>query len=82
MLEQHQRLSDDIREQDRRGAGRARARDAASCATDKADRTALASLLNEMAMRLTNEFRLPGAEDGGQWLSVADRRASTRQARR
>jgi DNA anti-recombination protein RmuC len=30
---------------------------------DKADRTALAALFTEMAMRLTNEFRLPSGED-------------------
>jgi len=32
---------------------------------DKTDRSTLAALLNEMAMRLTDELRVPGAEDGG-----------------
>jgi len=31
---------------------------------DKADRSALAALFTEMAMRLNDEFRLPGSEDG------------------
>jgi DNA anti-recombination protein RmuC len=31
---------------------------------DKADRSALAALFTEMAMRLNDEFRLPAAEDG------------------
>jgi DNA anti-recombination protein RmuC len=31
---------------------------------DKADRSSLAALFTEMAMRLNDEFRLPGSEDG------------------
>jgi DNA anti-recombination protein RmuC len=64
ILEQEQRLSEDLR-------GRidevlaALARETHELRNDKTDRMALASLLKEMAMRLTNEFRLPGDEDRG-----------------
>jgi hypothetical protein len=64
MLEQHQRLSDDIRHK-MEDVLATLARETGELRTDKADRTAIASLLTEMAMRLTNQFRLPGAEDGG-----------------
>ena len=64
MLEQHQRISDDIRQRiDEVLATLARETDLLRA--DKADRTAIASLLTEMAMRLTNEFRIPGVEDVG-----------------
>jgi hypothetical protein len=33
--------------------------------TDKADRATIAALLTEVAMRLTDDFRIPGAEDVG-----------------
>ena len=62
MLEQHQRLSDDIRQKiDEVFA--AMARETGELRSDKADRAMLASLLTEMAMRLTNELTVPGAED-------------------
>ena len=64
MLEQHQRLTDDIRHK-MEDVLATLARETGELRTDKADRTAIASLLTEMAMRLTNQFRLPGAEDGG-----------------
>ena len=41
------------------------ARETHELRTDKTDRQALASLLKEMAMRLTDEFKLPGVEGGG-----------------
>ena len=37
-------------------------RDASELRDEKADRAALASLFTEMAMRLSNQFRLPTAE--------------------
>lgn len=64
ILEQQQRLTEDMR-------GRidevlaALARETHELRNDKTDRMALASLLKEMAMRLTDEFRLPGDEDRG-----------------
>ena len=41
------------------------ARETETLRADKTDRATLASLLTEMAMRLTDELRIPGAEDGG-----------------
>jgi hypothetical protein len=64
MLEQHQRLSDDLRRRTDDLLATL-TREAQALRTDKTDRTALAALLNEMAMRLTDEFRVPGTEDGG-----------------
>src|SRR5262245_30891524 len=64
MLEQQQRLSDEIRRRVDDVLG-ALAREAQELRADKADRAAIAALLTEMAMRLTDEFRIPGAEDGG-----------------
>jgi hypothetical protein len=64
MLEQHQRLTDDIRHK-MEDVLATLARETGELRTDKADRTAIASLLTEMAMRLTNQFRLPDAEDVG-----------------
>jgi len=64
MLEQHQRLTDDLRHK-MEDVLATLARETGELRTDKADRTAIASLLTEMALRLTNQFRLPGAEDGG-----------------
>ena len=64
ILEQQQRLSEDMR-------GRidevlaALARETHELRNDKTDRMALASLLKEMAMRLTDEFEIPGDEDRG-----------------
>ena len=62
MLEQHQRITDDIRQKMDELLATI-ARETHELRTDKTDRAALASILNEMAMRLTNEFRLPGAAD-------------------
>jgi hypothetical protein len=64
MLEQHQRLSDDIRKKVDDVLATL-AREAQELRSDKADRAALASLLTEMAMRLTDDFRIPGAEAAG-----------------
>ena len=64
MLEQHQRLSDDLRQKVEEILATL-ARTAQELRTDKADRTTLAALLTEMAMRLTDQFRIPGAEDVG-----------------
>jgi hypothetical protein len=64
MLEQHQQLSDDIRQKIDEVLA-ALAREAHELRNDKADRRALASLLTEMAMRLNDEFRIPGTEDVG-----------------
>ena len=60
LLEQHQRLSDDLRRKIDEVL-EALAREAGELRSDKADRATLASLLTEMAMRLTNEFTLPVA---------------------
>jgi hypothetical protein len=64
LLEQHQRLTDDIR-QKVDDVLTTLAREAQELRNDKTDRLALASLLKEMAMRLTDEFKLPGSEDRG-----------------
>ena len=64
MLEQHQRLSDDLRQKVEEILGTL-ARTAHELRTDKADRATIAALLTEVAMRLTDEFRIPGAEDVG-----------------
>ena len=64
ILEQQQRLSADMRERIDEVLA-ALARETHELRNDKTDRMALASLLKEMAMRLTDEFRLPGDEDGG-----------------
>lgn len=64
ILEQQQRLSEDMREKIDEVLA-ALARETHELRNDKTDRMALASLLKEMAMRLTDEFKLPGDEDGG-----------------
>jgi hypothetical protein len=64
ILEQQQRLSEEMRQRIDEVLA-ALARETQELRTDKTDRMALASLLKEMAMRLTDEFRLPGVEDGG-----------------
>lgn len=64
MLEQQQRLSDDLRQKVEEILATL-ARTAQELRTDKADRATLAALLTEMAMRLTDQFRIPGAEDVG-----------------
>ena len=64
LLEQQQRLSEDMRARIDEVLA-ALARETHELRNDKTDRMALASLLKEMAMRLTDEFKLPGDEDGG-----------------
>ena len=62
MLDQYHRLSEDTRQKIEDVLATI-ARESQELRTDKTDRRVLAALLTEMAMRLTNEFRLPGAED-------------------
>ena len=64
MLEQHQRLSEDLRQKVEEILATL-SRTAQELRTDKTDRATLAALLTEVAMRLTDDFRLPGAEDVG-----------------
>jgi hypothetical protein len=62
ILDQHQRLTDEIQ---RRidDVLAVVARDAQELRTAKADRATVASLLTEMALRLTNDLRVPGGGD-------------------
>jgi hypothetical protein len=64
ILEQNQRLSDDIRRKMDEVLA-ALAHEAQTLRSDKADRASLAALLTEMAMRLTNDFALPDVEEAG-----------------
>jgi hypothetical protein len=64
ILEQHQRLSDDIRRKMDEVLA-ALAHEAQTLRSDKADRATLAALLTEMAMRLTNDFQMPDVEEAG-----------------
>jgi hypothetical protein len=64
ILEQQHRLSEDMREKIDDVLA-ALARETNELRSDKTDRQALAALLKEMAMRLTDEFTLPGDEDRG-----------------
>lgn len=59
LLTQSQSLNDEIRRKHDELAA-ALAREASELRYDKADRAALADLLTEMALRLNNQFRLPG----------------------
>jgi DNA anti-recombination protein RmuC len=61
LLEQQQRLSEEI-QQRHHELLEALNRDAGELRDEKADRAALASLFTEMAMRLSNQFRLPTTE--------------------
>jgi uncharacterized protein YoxC len=61
ILEQHQRLSDDIRQKVEEVLA-SLARETGELRADKADRATIATLLTEMAMRLNHELRLPGEE--------------------
>ena len=61
ILEQNQRLSDDIRKKMDEVLATL-ASEAQTLRSDKADRATLAALLTEMAMRLTNDFPIPDAE--------------------
>jgi hypothetical protein len=64
MLDQHQRLTDDLAQKVEEILGTL-SRTAQELRTDKADRATIASLLTEVAMRLNDEFRLPGADQVG-----------------
>lgn len=64
MLEQHQRLSDDLAQKVEEILGTL-SRTAGELRSDKADRATIAALLTEVAMRLNDEFRLPGADQVG-----------------
>jgi uncharacterized phage infection (PIP) family protein YhgE len=64
ILDQHQRLSDEIRQKVEEVLA-ALARESETLRSEKTDRATLASLLTEMALRLTDELRIPGAEDSG-----------------
>lgn len=61
LLEQHQRLSDDLQQKVEEILGTL-SRTAQELRNDKADRATIAALLTEVAMRLNDEFRLPGAD--------------------
>lgn len=62
MLEQYQRLAEEIRQKTEEVLKRL-AQESQELRTEKTDRAALAGLLTEMAMRLNNEFKIPGADD-------------------
>jgi hypothetical protein len=64
LLEQNQRLSDDIRRKMDEVLA-SLAHEAQTLRSDKADRATLAALLTEMAMRLTNDFPMPDVEEAG-----------------
>ena len=63
--EQHQQLSDELKRQADEILERL-ARESHELRTDKTDRASLAALLTEMAMRLTDDFRLPASEDASR----------------
>lgn len=63
--DQHRQLSDDLKQQADQILERL-AREAQQLHSDKTDRASLAALLTEMAMRLTDDFRLPAAEGTGR----------------
>jgi uncharacterized protein (DUF885 family) len=63
--EQGQRLSDDIRQQADDIVARL-IRESHELRTDKADRATLAALLTDMAMRLTEDLRLPAPADAAR----------------
>ena len=58
LLEQQQRLTDEIQQKHAELLGTL-SRESGELRDEKADRAALASLFTEMAMRLSNQFRLP-----------------------
>jgi len=61
LLDQSKALSDEIRQKYEELAA-ALTREARELRSDKADRTALSNLFTELAMRLNNEFKLPGED--------------------
>ena len=63
ILELHQQMTDDLRRKIEDVLTRL-GQESAELRHDKADRSTLANLLTEMAMRLNNELTLPGIDDG------------------
>ena len=63
LLELQQRMSDDMRQKIDDVLARL-TQEANELRNDKTDRAALASLLTEMALRLTNELSIPGIDNG------------------
>ncbi len=61
ILDQSKSLNDEIRQKYEQLTA-ALQREAADLRTDKTDRSALAALFTEVAMRLNNDFKIPGAE--------------------
>lgn len=61
LLEQQQRITEEM-QQRHHELLEALSRDSGELRDEKADRAALASLFTEMAMRLSNQFRLPTTE--------------------
>jgi hypothetical protein len=61
ILDQSKNLSDEIRQKTEELAATG-AREARELRSDKADRVALSNLFTELAMRLNNEFKLPGED--------------------
>ncbi len=61
ILDQSKNLSEEIRRKYEEMAA-ALAREARELRVDKADRVALSNLFTELAMRLNNEFKLPGED--------------------
>lgn len=64
ILSQSKNLSDEI-QQKYEEISKALAREADELRNDKTDRSALAAMFTELAMRLKNEFNLPSAEELG-----------------
>ena len=63
LLELHQRMSDEMRQKTDDVLARL-TQESNELRNDKTDRAALASLLTEMALRLTNELSIPGIDNG------------------
>jgi methyl-accepting chemotaxis protein len=63
MLELEQRMQDDLGARIQDVLSRL-SRESGELRADKTDRATLAALLTEMAMRLNNELRVPGMDDG------------------
>ena len=63
LLELHQRMTDEMRQKTDEVLARLM-HEATELRNDKADRATLASLLTEMALRLTNELQIPGVDNG------------------
>ena len=63
LLELHQRMTDELRQRSDEVLARLM-QEATELRNDKTDRATLASLLTEMAMRLTNELQIPGVDNG------------------